>query len=75
MSEMVERIAASIKTKAWSLDLPLRDEECADLARAAIAAMREPTEAMLNVGYTTGGNYKPTGTLREWQAMIDEALK
>jgi hypothetical protein len=66
MSEMVERIAASIKTKAWSLDLPLRDEECADLARAAIAAMREPTDTVKSL-FSDGHLV--------WNAMIDEALK
>src|SRR6266478_1762046 len=41
MSDIVERLremAAAIKARAWSLDLPLRNEECIELARAALAA-------------------------------------
>jgi hypothetical protein len=45
------------------------------LARAAIAAMREPTEAMLKAGtlaYETPGKGFLIGA---WQAMIDAAMK
>jgi hypothetical protein len=41
MSDTVEWMAKAIKAKAWSIDLPLRDEECADLARTAIDAYEE----------------------------------
>jgi hypothetical protein len=40
-------------------------------ARAAIAAMREPTEAMIKAGTAHGGQ---TNTDVIWQAMIDAAL-
>ena len=68
MTEMVERVARALAEKegfCW--------ENCAqcvwiDDARAAIAAMREPTEAMLGPPW----NY---GRLEIWQAMIDEALQ
>jgi hypothetical protein len=46
-----------------------------DEARAAIAAMREPTEAMIVAAAldpSNQGHVSQTGT---WQAMIDEALK
>lgn len=48
-------------------------------ARAAIAAMREPTEAMMYAGayaaspITEGVNYKEAAPI--YTAMIDEALK
>lgn len=45
------------------------------LARAAIEAMREPTEAMLaatNREWDGRMSFRSTGA---WQAMIDEALK
>ena len=41
-------------------------------ARAAIEAMREPTEAMQNAGSERGWT-PPTGAMI-WQAMIDAAL-
>lgn len=46
-------------------------------ARSAIAAMREPTEAMKSVeGIHWGYSCHICGGLKEgWQAMIDEALK
>jgi len=45
------------------------------LARAAIEAMREPTEAMVDAGYEAGG-YTPDPSNIEgaWRAMIDAAL-
>ena len=54
-------------------------------ARAAIAAMREPTEAMMDLGATVRGNHQPFGSPHDWnndtncagiwRAMIDRALK
>lgn len=47
-------------------------------ARAAIAAMREPTKAMLSVGDDISGTLAITHDSNAalcWQAMIDEALK
>jgi hypothetical protein len=41
-------------------------------ARAAIEAMREPTEAMINLEELP---YSPGEVKGFWQAMIDEALK
>lgn len=42
-----------------------------ELARAAIQAMREPTERMLHAGCLAANK----DTLEDWQAMIDEALR
>lgn len=45
-------------------------EHYREQAQAAIAAMREPTEAMMDAGDIFADN-----TVRQcWQAMIDEAL-
>jgi len=44
------------------------------MARAAIDAMREPTEAMVNAGYDVGYSPDPLPTDEVWRAMIDAAL-
>lgn len=46
-------------------------------AIAAIEAMREPTEAMLEAVQSALDNPPPSGSISKiaWQAMIDEALK
>lgn len=43
-------------------------------ARAAITAMREPTEAMLDVGGDWYVEHPREDALEKWQAMIDAAL-
>ena len=80
-SEMVERVARAI-CASNDVDFDSVSEQvkqnCRLLdARAAIEAMREPTEAMVAEGLR-----KPTGMIEwiaavkvSWQAMIDEALK
>jgi len=46
-----------------------------DSARAAIKAMREPTDAMVTAGDTTFADYEGWGPPREtWPRMIDAAL-
>ena len=67
MNEMVRRVADAIGEAGgvvitWSQ------------ARAAIAAMREPTDEMIVAAYKDPSfvpDLSPTGT---WQAMIDAAL-
>lgn len=44
-----------------------------DCARAAIAAMREPTEAMIEAAENCNGENSDAGSI--YQAAIDEALK
>lgn len=70
MSEMVERVAKAMwektytspwRSKAAGDDLT---QEYLDMARAAIEALREPTEAMRRINGSAN-----------WQAMIDKALK
>ena len=78
MSEMVERAAAALEAnyhagdpdRIWS---DSRDGNMKPLVRFVIAAMREPTEAML-----AELNWHAQGTgihADGWRAAIDEALK
>lgn len=83
-SEMVERVAKAIDPDAFegcshgSKGPCLMCAEDVDLAlyraRAAIEAMREPTEAMGGAGREID-NYVLRTVESVWQAMIDEALK
>lgn len=66
---MIERVAKAIA---------LRDttDEFA-MTRAAIEAMREPTEEMIKVGFSMTATAQ-SGTIdieEVWQAMLDAALK
>jgi hypothetical protein len=81
MSAMEERVARAI---AVSLEVPSDSwRDHVDEARAAIAAMREPTADMLRAGrYNLGHDEEgrpislEDGEVDEiWQTMIDEALK
>ena len=88
--EMVERVATTIDA-AENAYLLQADDALAGLreepeygfpetvGRAAIAAMREPTEAMKLAGSLKVSAFKGTGVARHhvtevWQAMIDVAL-
>ena len=92
MSEMVERVARAIceadgvdpdkEICGMGVQLPIGELAPAwrarlKQARAAIEAMREPTEAMTNQeGLHWGYSCHVCGGLKEgWQAMIDDALK
>jgi hypothetical protein len=72
MSEMIERVAKAIEESIWE---PGQDSVIA--ARAAIEAMREPTEAMLEAASIEA--QKPAGWHMVYRnihrAMIDAALK
>lgn len=85
MTEMIERVAAAIyavqphlntgKPVPW-LELigPLR-EKSIELARAAIEAMREPTEEMMDAGESADPTpERDTNAIRVWGRMIDAAL-
>ena len=66
MNEMIERVTKAIEK--CRIDCYGTDE---DIAIAAITAMREPTEDMVNVACDG-----PSKRAREcWKCMIDEALK
>ena len=54
MNEMIERVTAAIEAAIWAgLDPDTPDSDA--LARAAIEAMREPTEAMMKAARNTEG--------------------
>ncbi len=82
MSEMVERVARRLAIEDgaddWDLIGPVTRGIFERNARAAIEAMREPTDDMMHaVG--CGGERKEWLSGQAWrasyQAMIDEALK
>jgi len=65
---MIERVARAIEA---TTKYALSDyTDYSDMARAAIAAMREPTEEMLQCGCHDCGHQTTY-----WQAMIDAALE
>lgn len=82
-SEMVERVAKAIDPDAFEACSHGRSGFCLMCAedrdfaiyraRAAIEAMREPTEAMAVTGFGAVCNNAFVGPV--WQAMIDEALE
>lgn len=74
MSEMIERVARALAKLAdndnWNEFVPD--------ARAAIEAMREPTDAMMAAVDCAGEKadwLSGRAWTAAWQAMIDEALK
>jgi hypothetical protein len=81
MAEMVDRIAkailGSVSDRAWESLSSLSQESLRLQARAAIEAMREPTEAMIN-SPETHWDYSchVCGGLKEgWYAFHDAALE
>ncbi len=92
MSEMIERVARSMfhaenephkaETKYgelwdWLDVMPAVRERHMTNARAAIKAMREPTEEMIEKGSDARrpGNSRWGNSHGTWKAMIDAALK
>lgn len=73
MSEMVERVAKAIDRVSTAMNPHRTDQELLEAAaRAAIEAMREPTDEMLaSLKEDWWDNETP---LTVWQAMIDGAL-
>jgi len=77
MSDMVERVAIALCDKAlwdgaWLQANETERNEQRYRARAAIEAMREPTEAMVHADTVKEW---PSDACAAWKAMIDEALK
>jgi len=64
---MIERVTLAI------CRLPMHSPP-EDVARAAIAAMREPTDGMLRIGLPDEDDVELQGVIARWQAMIDAAL-
>ena len=74
MSEsMIERVAAAICGEAsWPSSSDNQKEKFRTDARAAIAAMREPTKAMLDASLRPNESSGADGT---WLSMIGAALE
>jgi hypothetical protein len=72
MTEMLDRVAWALRQTQATLSNPEADA----LARAAIEAMREPTEMMVNEGAAElrAGDLTRSTPPHVWRAMIDEAL-
>lgn len=88
MSEMVERVAAEIfESQEWEFapNIPFHEQTDGTkevfrvAAHAAIEAMREPTEVMLDAALEAADWANELDERKEadvaWHAMIDEALK
>ena len=76
MSEMVERVARAIYIAEMGnlnrYDDVMMSEGAREMARAAIEAMRVPTQKMLCAAWMVDHEAYPG---EEWGAMIDAALK
>ena len=70
MSSIVKRVAQALQQEMGTA--PFDETAAFALARAAIAAMREPTEEMLNAGHEARAKATVNGI---WHAMIDAALE
>lgn len=68
MTEMIERVAQAIFAKDPESLFTIHHAEV--YARAAIAAMREPTKEMIEAGFWEG-----SVGLNNYRAMIDAALE
>lgn len=86
MSEMVERVARGIAgadgcdDAGWDAMMAWSLEYYRGRARAAIEAMREPTERMVASAtwpmiYDSSGAGTNRSPRQAWELMIDEALK
>jgi hypothetical protein len=89
MSDMVERVARAVwkamATKghphSWELLHPIKKDQMLEIARFAIAAMREPTEEQTRAGHLEfdllpfGIAPGPFTIQKIYRAMIDEAMK
>jgi hypothetical protein len=81
MNEMIKRVAKAIEDyhdkDAWSPYERIGHVVALECARAAIAAMREPTEAMCDAANEAvfQGGQPPSQPDIVWPAMIDASLK
>jgi hypothetical protein len=67
---MIERVGNVIAARL-TIAIATGNLSMQDIARAAIEAMRNPTDAMEDVGNAMDGE---VGALTTWQSMIDAAL-
>jgi len=75
MSNMIERVARAIADEGAYI-LPGESHQDVDrrVARAAVQALREPTDEMVKAGAHGSGEDSETTALGAWQAMIDSIL-
>lgn len=74
MTDFVDRGAEAMRVKRRELIAQPLDRIWPDLMRAALEAMREPTDAMVTAA---DGEYRDddrVALVGEWQTMIDAAL-
>jgi hypothetical protein len=86
---MVERVARALFETEWSpaaerhegkarldweKEWPNSREYWLNSARAAMAAMRDPTDAMCAAGSSASTSVRPEGVPLIWRGMIDAAL-
>lgn len=80
MNEMIERVAKAISERLDE-EMAVRSHLAEALARIAIEAMREPTDAMCEAALDTGAvdngvfHIHPDAIKTLMHAMIDAALK
>lgn len=77
MSEVVERVAAAIAEKyapAVDQHAPYAKIMMREAAKAAIEAMREPTEVQYEALCATGLMWRDLNSTKVWQTYIDAAL-
>jgi hypothetical protein len=80
MSEMVERVAQKLYEAEGGLDYPKAKtlywfSKYRGLARTAINAMRNPTEAMLEALVDNGMAGSTMDAVFAWSSVIDAALR
>lgn len=68
-------VACKPTAEAWPMDREKVREDYRRKARAAISAMREPTDDMLKAGAVGSGEDSTGVALGAYQNMIDAALK
>jgi hypothetical protein len=79
---MINRMAAAMYMtmpfgeRGWDDCSSYTRQRCIDCARAALAAMREPTEAMTRAGWAKIEflHFEPAEFAEAWRAVIDAAL-
>lgn len=69
---MIERVARAIRIHQRGSDNGWKMRENMELAKVAIAAMREPTDEMAEIGDSM--IEVDSASITTWQAMIDAAL-